>query len=64
MGQIQNKCAQFLRSEDGATTVDYVVGVAAGVALALSLMNAIGDGTKQHAAQVEDKFEEVGIRTY
>ncbi|WP_420862638.1 Flp family type IVb pilin [Algirhabdus cladophorae] len=41
--------AQFFRDEDGAVTVDYVVGAAAGVLLSVTIMQLVGGSTKTFA---------------
>ena len=54
----------FLESEFGGATVDWVVGAAAGVGLAIAIMNSVGGAAQDHADRVSDKFTETGIATY
>ena len=54
----------FWRSEAGGATVDWVVGAAAGVGLAIALMNSVGGAAQDHADRVTDTFTSIGIRTY
>lgn len=52
-----NSIRTFLSSESGATTVDFVVGAAAGIMLALAVTAVISDGTTQMSENVSDELE-------
>lgn len=54
----------FASDEDGAVTVDWVVGAAAGVALAMALTNSIGGAAIEHSGRAVDAMTSRGIATY
>ncbi|MEM6577050.1 MAG: hypothetical protein AAF678_01040 [Pseudomonadota bacterium] len=55
---------RFFASEAGGSTVDWVVGAAAGVGLAMALMNSVGGAAQDHADRVDNTFSDRGIATY
>jgi len=58
------RIAPFWHNEAGGATVDWVVGAAAGVGLAIAIMNSVGSATQDHADRIEDTFSSIGITTY
>lgn len=53
MTALSNSTAQFLRSEDGAVTVDWVVLTAALVGLGLAAMAVVSGGTEDLSSDVD-----------
>lgn len=51
----------FWRSQSGATTVDFVVATAAGIALALSVMAFVSGGSTQISENVSDELEDMEV---
>ncbi len=54
----------FGRDEGGAATVDFVVGAAAGVGLALAVADAVGEAAVDTGDRIGAKMVEMGIPTY
>jgi len=54
----------FARDEDAAATVDFVIGVAGGVGLAIALTQAVGDGVMALSDQIAGAMVEQGIMDY
>ena len=54
----------FARDEHGAVTVDWVVGAAAGVALAIAIANTVGDATHDTSDVIAERLVTQGIKTY
>lgn len=67
MTQIKTDLKQvkhFLRNEDGAVTVDYVVGAAAGVLLSVTIMQLVGNATKSFADDTGTTVETQSVSQY
>ena len=50
--------------ESGAATVDFVVGAAAGVGLAIAVADAVGGAAQDHSDRIGSTFSDIGIVTY
>lgn len=48
--------ARFRAEEDGAATVDWVVGTAVAVTMSLAVTNAVGDGVMALSQKVSDSI--------
>ncbi len=55
--------SRFVRDEDAAVTVDWVVLTAAIVGLAIALYTQIGNATDDHADRIGAAIDTQGIRT-
>ena len=55
---------EFLRDEDGATTVDWVVLTAAIVGLAAAVVFVFANQSDSYAKRVGDHVSTMGIATY
>jgi len=55
---------EFLRSESGAVTVDWVVLTAAVVGLGITVMASVGDGTKALADRISSNLANQEIATF
>ena len=64
IGKFEQKVATFLRSEDGAVTVDWVVLTAAIVGLGLVIGSTVGQSTVDLAEAIGDEVDEVRIYSY
>jgi hypothetical protein len=64
IGKFEQKVAMFLRSEDGAVTVDWVVLTAAVVGLGLVIGSTVGQSTVDLAGSIGDEVNEVRIYSY
>ena len=58
------KLYNFLKNEDGAVTVDWVVLTAAIVGLGIAVMASVGQSTKDYSDLIADELNEQGIATY
>ena len=47
-----DRIAEWLKSEDGAVTTDWVVLTAGIVGVALAVISSVSGGTQQHAANI------------
>lgn len=64
IGKFEQKVAKFLRSEDGAVTVDWVVLTAAVVGLGLVIGSTVGQSTVDLAGLIGEDVDEVRIYSY
>ena len=55
---------RFLSDDSGAATVDFVVGAAAGVGLALAVADSVGGAAVDTGDRIGAKMVEMGIPTY
>ena len=55
---------RFVRDDSGAATVDFVVGAAAGVGLAIAIADAVGEAAVDHGDRIGAKMVEIGIPDY
>lgn len=60
---IKSQALRFSDGESGAVTVDWVVGAAAGVGLAIAISNVVGGATHDHAELIGDTMSSRGIIT-
>ena len=58
------KLFNFLKNEDGAVTVDWVVLTAAIVGLGIAVMASVGDGTTQLSETISSELATQEIATY
>jgi len=58
------KLFNFLKNEDGAVTVDWVVLTAAIVGLGIAVMASVGDGTTQLSDTISENLANQEIATY
>jgi len=58
------KLYNFLKNEDGAVTVDWVVLTAAIVGLGIAVMASVGDGTTQLSDTISENLANQEIATY
>ena len=58
------KLFNFLKNEDGAVTVDWVVLTAAIVGLGIAVMASVGDGTTQLSDKISSNLANQQIATY
>lgn len=58
------KLFNFLKNEDGAVTVDWVVLTAAIVGLGIAVMASVGDGTTQLSDTISSNLADQQIATY
>jgi len=58
------KLFNFLKNEDGAVTVDWVVLTAAIVGLGIAVMASVGDGTTQLSDTISSNLASQEIATY
>jgi len=58
------KLFNFLKNEDGAVTVDWVVLTAAIVGLGIAVMASVGDGTTQLSDTISDNLANQTIQSY
>lgn len=61
---LKKTVAAFVRDEDGAVTVDWVVLTAAVVGLGLVVASTVGQGTADVSAALGDDVDAVIIRSY
>ncbi|MGC9371224.1 MAG: Flp family type IVb pilin [Paracoccaceae bacterium] len=54
---------KFLRHEDGAVTIDWVVLTAALVALGIGVLTAVGGATNDLATEMESQIDGVSVRS-
>ena len=57
------KISEFLRDEDGSATVEWVMGTALGVTMALSVAGAVSDGVEALANTVSSTIAAVETNT-
>jgi len=53
----------FLVAKDGATTVDFVIGAAAGILLAVTITQLVSDGSLQMSENMSDELESMSVAT-
>jgi len=58
------KLYNFLKNEDGAVTVDWVVLTAAIVGLGIAVMASVGDGTTELSDKISENLADQEIATY
>ena len=58
------KLFNFLKNEDGAVTVDWVVLTAAIVGLGIAVMASVGDGTTQLSDKISSNLADQEIADY
>jgi len=58
------RLATFLRNEDGAVTVDWVVLTSAIVGLAIAVMLSVGNSTKGLADKISSEINSRSVWTY
>lgn len=56
--------AQFLKSEEGAVTVDWVVLTAAVVGLGIAVITSVADGALDHSAGIGAHLTNQEVATY
>lgn len=61
MNTILSRAKEFLRSEDGPTTVEYAVMLALIVAVAIGTIALLGDRVKQAFQGVDQAMEDQGV---
>ncbi len=58
------KISHYMRDEDGAVTVDWVVLTAALVGLGVAMITVIGDGAMSTSSSVGNRLSSLSIVTY
>ena len=62
--KMTTKIAQFLNSEDGAVTVDWVVLTAAIVGLGIAVITTVSNGALNHATGLGAHLDSQSVETY
>ncbi|MDJ0825893.1 MAG: hypothetical protein QNJ16_10360 [Rhodobacter sp.] len=62
--QLKNLTGPFLRDEDGAITVDWVVITAAVVGIALAVMITLGGATDDYSDTIASTMDARGVSSY
>ena len=63
-GTVRRRLARLLRRDDGSATVEWVLGTAAGVSLALAVSGAVRDGVEDLAGELSATLSGFEIPDY